>query len=165
LESPLESSRIFEINWNFGRSFQIEAIEHRGTSGEVLDQRSNQVQEFFAQRPISVGTAVNLSGPNGRELLHALPLEIGISPINWRGRSVTHRAVYSFLRFELFDECSKARGDGSCDSVVLILEALSNRRQRNTSIASGIELALRGMRPATILSDMPTNPTLCHLAR
>jgi hypothetical protein len=35
---------------------------------------------------------------------------------------------------------------------------LSNRRQRNTSIASGIELALRGMRPATILSDMPTNP-------
>src|SRR6266516_1630952 len=24
LESPLESSRIFEINWNFGQSFQIE---------------------------------------------------------------------------------------------------------------------------------------------
>src|SRR5438874_1837388 len=47
LESPLESSRIFEINWNFGRSFQIEAIEHRGTSGEVLDQRSNQAQEFL----------------------------------------------------------------------------------------------------------------------
>ena len=108
------------------------------------------------QPPIPVGTAVNLSGPNGRELLHALPLEIGISPINWRGRSVTHRAVYSFLRFELFDECSKARGMGA--AIVLIVEALSDRRQRNASIASGIELALRGMRPATILSDMPTNP-------
>jgi hypothetical protein len=32
LESPPESSRIFGINWNFGQSFQIEAIEHRGTS-------------------------------------------------------------------------------------------------------------------------------------
>jgi hypothetical protein len=47
LESPSESSRIFGINWNFGQSFQIEAIEHRGTSGELLDQRSNQAQEFL----------------------------------------------------------------------------------------------------------------------
>jgi hypothetical protein len=127
LESPPESSRIFGINWNFGRSFQIEAIEHGGTSGELLDQRSNQAQEFLLlwsvtsrdekgsdlnvgglstrgkiglmpdehptdiriageQPPISVGTAVNLSGPNDRELLHAVPLEIGISPINWKGR-------------------------------------------------------------------------------
>src|SRR6058998_1772747 len=31
LESPLESCRIFEINWNFGRSFQIGAIDNRGT--------------------------------------------------------------------------------------------------------------------------------------
>ena len=46
LESPPESSRIFGINWNFGRSFQI-AIEHRGTSGKLLDQRSNQAQEFL----------------------------------------------------------------------------------------------------------------------
>jgi hypothetical protein len=78
--------------------------------------------------------------------------------LNGNGRSVTHRAVYSFLRFELLDKCSKARGDGSCDSVVLILEALSNRRQRNASIASGIELALKRMRSVTILSDMPTDP-------
>jgi hypothetical protein len=62
--------------------------------------------------------------------------------------------VYSFLRFELFDECSKARGMGA--AIVLIVEALSDRRQRNASIASGIELALRGMRPATLLSEMPT---------
>jgi len=120
----------------------------------MSDEHPTDIRIAGEQPPISVGTAVNLSGPNGRELLHALPLEIGISPINWRGRSVTHRAVYSFLRFELFDECSKARGDGSCDSVVLILETLSNRRQRNASIASGI--ALRGMRPATLLSEMPT---------
>ena len=32
MESPPESSRIFGINRNFGQSFQIEAIEHRGTS-------------------------------------------------------------------------------------------------------------------------------------
>ncbi len=33
LETRPESGRIFEINWHVGRSFQIEAIEHRGTSG------------------------------------------------------------------------------------------------------------------------------------
>jgi hypothetical protein len=33
-----------------------------------------------------VGTAVNLSRPNGRELLHALtPFKLG-SPIKWKGR-------------------------------------------------------------------------------
>ena len=42
-----ERSRIFGINWNFGQSFQIETIEHRGTSRELLDQRSNQAQEFL----------------------------------------------------------------------------------------------------------------------
>jgi hypothetical protein len=57
-----------------------------------------------------------------------------------------HRA--SFLRFELLDKCSKARGDGSCDCVVLILEASPNCRRRNASIASGIQLALSGMRSA-----------------
>jgi hypothetical protein len=45
LESPPESSRIFEINWNFGAI--IPNREHRGTSGELLDQRSNQAQEFL----------------------------------------------------------------------------------------------------------------------
>ena len=46
LESPPESSRIFGINRPFGRSFQT-AIEHRGTSGQLLDQGSNQPQEFL----------------------------------------------------------------------------------------------------------------------
>jgi hypothetical protein len=46
--------------------------------------------------------------------------------LNGSGR---HRAVYSFLRFELLDKCSKVRGDGCCDCVVLILEPLSNHRQ------------------------------------
>src|SRR5262249_52467298 len=38
LETRPESGRIFEINWHVGRSSQMEAIEHRGTSGELLDQ-------------------------------------------------------------------------------------------------------------------------------
>jgi hypothetical protein len=57
----------------------------------------------------AVGTAVNLSGPNGRGLLHALPpLRLG-SP---EGHSMTYLAVYSFLRFELLDNCSRRRGMG-----------------------------------------------------
>jgi hypothetical protein len=32
----------------------------------------------------------------------------------------------AFLRFELLDECSQMRGDGSREGVVLILEALPN---------------------------------------
>jgi hypothetical protein len=71
---------------------------------------------------------------------------------------VERRAVHSFLRFKLFDDCSEPRRNGSCECVVLVLEALSNCRERNTSIASGIQLALRGMRSATILNEMPTNP-------
>jgi hypothetical protein len=50
---------------------------------------------------------------------------------------------------------SAARRGGMGAAIGLIVEALSNRRQRNASIASGIELALRGMRPATLLSEMP----------
>jgi hypothetical protein len=73
--------------------------------------------------------------------------------LNGKGRSVMHRAVNSFLRFELSDKCSKARGDGSCDCVVLILEASPNCRRRNASIASGIQPALSGMRSVTIPND------------
>ena len=57
LKSLPESSRIFGINWNFGRSFQIEAIEHRGTSSEFLDQRSNQAQEFPGPLPAAMRKA------------------------------------------------------------------------------------------------------------
>src|SRR6266516_4048648 len=53
LEPPPESSRIFGITWRFGRSFQIEAIEHRGDLGELLDQRSNQAQEFLLLWPVA----------------------------------------------------------------------------------------------------------------
>src|SRR5438445_483485 len=53
LEPPSESSRIFGITWRFGRSFQIEAIEHRGHLGELLDQRSNQAQEFLLLWPVA----------------------------------------------------------------------------------------------------------------
>jgi hypothetical protein len=52
LESPSRKSRIFGINQPSERSFQI-ALEHRGTSGELLDQSSNQVQEFLLLRSVA----------------------------------------------------------------------------------------------------------------
>jgi hypothetical protein len=55
-------------------------------------------------------------------------------------KSDLNRAVFLFLRFELLDERSEARGHGRRDSVVLILEALPNCRQRNASIATGFNL-------------------------
>ena len=42
-----------------------------------------------------------------------------------------NRAVFLFLRFELFDERSDRRGDGGRKSVVLGLEALPNCHQPN----------------------------------
>jgi len=62
------------------------------------------------QPPIPVGTAVNLSRPNGRELLHALtPFKLG-SPIKWKGRVGDAPRCLFLPAFELLDECSKARG-------------------------------------------------------
>ena len=75
-------------------------------------------------------------------------------------KSDLNRAVFLFLRFELIDERSEARGHGRRDSVVLILEALPNCRQRNASIASGIQLALRGMRSVTTLNDPSSDPVV-----
>jgi hypothetical protein len=58
------------------------------------------------QPPIPVGTAVNLSRPNGRELLHALtPFKLG-SPVKWKGRVGDAPRGLFLLAFE----CSKARG-------------------------------------------------------
>jgi hypothetical protein len=37
------------------------------------------------------------------------------------GLEVLHGRLFLFLRFELRDECSEMRGDGSCESVVLDL--------------------------------------------
>ena len=50
------------------------------------------------QPPIPVGTAANLSRPNGHELLHALtPLLVRIARLSGKGGSATQRAVYSFV--------------------------------------------------------------------
>jgi hypothetical protein len=80
----------------------------------------------------------------------ALPRSSHVSDLN--------RAVFLFLRFELFDERSDTRGNGGRKGVVLGLEALPNCQEPNASIASGIELglALSGMGTVTIL--MPTDP-------
>src|SRR5262249_42197647 len=52
-----------------------------------------------------------------------------------------------FLRFELPDERSELRGDGAREGVVLVLEALPNRREHNASVPSRFALVfgLRGM--------------------
>src|SRR5262245_55629272 len=53
-----------------------------------------------------------------------------------------HRCKPLFLRFELLDERSDLRGDGSRQSVVLVPEVVSNC-QPNASIESRNQLALR----------------------
>ena len=48
--------------------------------------------------------------------------------------------------FQLFNECSEVRRDGSRQSVVLILQESPNYQEGNSPIASGIDVALRGTR-------------------
>src|SRR5438094_7527312 len=79
LEPPSESSRIFGIIWRFGRSFQIEAIEHRGDLGELLDQRSNQAQEFLLLWPVArcneEGSDLNVGDLAARRKIRLMPDE------------------------------------------------------------------------------------------
>src|SRR5262249_11254660 len=65
-----------------------------------------------------------------------------------------------FLRFELTDERSELRGDGAREGVVLVLEALPNRREHNASVPSRFALVfgLRGMSSVAVAKCMPTNP-------
>jgi hypothetical protein len=79
-----------------------------------------------------------------------------------------HRCGSLFLRFELLDERSDMRGDGSRENVVLDPEVVPNS-QPNASIGSGNQLALRsiicprsangmGCRPEVIgCVDIPTD--------
>src|SRR6266487_699054 len=79
LEPPPESSRIFGITWNFGQSFQIEAIEHRGDLGELLDQRCNQAQEFLLLWPVArcneEGSDLNVGDLAARRKIRLMPDE------------------------------------------------------------------------------------------
>jgi len=78
------------------------------------------------QPPIPVGTAVNLSRPNGRELLHALnPLQVRIAQLNGKGGSVPRRAVY---------RVQQGAGDGSC------------ARMTDPSIVSRLRLDISGVK-------------------
>ncbi len=67
------------------------------------------------QPPIPVGTAVNLSRPNGHgEFCSILyPLQVRISPIKWKGPLGDAPRGLFLPAFELLDECSKARGMGA----------------------------------------------------
>src|SRR5438876_10839463 len=59
------------------------------------------------------------------------------------------------LRFELLDERSEMRRDGSREGVVLVLQRLPNYCEPNVSIASGIHLGLR-----RTWNDMPPYPVV-----
>ena len=50
---PQKVVESLKLTGTSGRSCQIEAIENRGTSGELLDQRSNQAQEFLLLRSVT----------------------------------------------------------------------------------------------------------------
>src|SRR6266513_898218 len=67
------------IIWRFGRSFQIEAIEHRGDLGELLDQRSNQAQEFLLLWPVArcneEGSDLNVGDLAARRKIRLMPDE------------------------------------------------------------------------------------------
>jgi hypothetical protein len=79
LKLPPESSRMFGITWRFGRSFQIEATERRRELGELLDQRSNQPQEFLLLWPIAgcdeEGSELNVGHLAARRKIRLMPDE------------------------------------------------------------------------------------------
>ena len=70
---------MFGITWRFGQSFQIEAIELRGNLGELLDQRSNQPQEFLLLWPIAScneeGSKLNIGHLAARRKIRLMPEE------------------------------------------------------------------------------------------
>jgi hypothetical protein len=65
------------------------------------------------------------------------------------------------LPFELVDEGLEMRGHGRRKGVVLVLEALPDRREPNASIASGTELVLKGMCSVAVPTDPIVQPVGC----
>src|SRR6266478_1127517 len=63
-----------------------------------------------------------------------------------------------FRCFELLDECSEMRGDGSREGVVLVLQASPNCRQRNPS---RMQVAFRGMHSVTVQMNAAVDETGC----
>src|SRR5215472_3091617 len=63
-----------------------------------------------------------------------------------------------FLRLEFCDERSEMRRHRGRESVVLLLERLSDCQKPNPSTANGIRLAFRGMGSVAVVKYVPANP-------
>ena len=80
------------------------------------DKHSTGFRIAGEQPPIPVGAAVKLYRANDHAEFRSMlyPLQVRIRPVKWKG-PVGDAPRGLFLRaFELLDECSKSRGDGSC---------------------------------------------------
>ncbi len=72
-----------------GSDLNVGGLSTRGKIGLMPDEHPTDISIAGEQPPIPVGTAVNLSRPNGRELLHALtPFKLGSARLNEKGGSV-----------------------------------------------------------------------------
>jgi hypothetical protein len=72
-----------------GSDLNVGGLSTRGKIGLMPDEHATDISIAGEQPPIPVGTAVNLSRPNGRELLHALtPFKLGSARLNEKGGSV-----------------------------------------------------------------------------
>jgi hypothetical protein len=77
-----------------------------------------------------------------------------------RFRSSKEKTSPLRLNFELLHECGKPCGNGGCGGVVLVFQGSPNRRERDTSVATGIHPVL-----ARIGNDLPTNPVVDPISR
>src|SRR5260370_22214706 len=73
-----------------GSDLKRGGLSTRGKIGLMPDEHPTDIRIAGEQPANPVGTAVNLSRPNGRELLHALtPFKLGSARLNEKGGSVT----------------------------------------------------------------------------
>jgi hypothetical protein len=70
-----------------GFDLNVRDLSTCGKIGLMPDEHPTDIRIAGEQPPIPVGTAVNVSRPNGRELLHALtPFKLGSARLNEKGR-------------------------------------------------------------------------------
>jgi hypothetical protein len=103
------------VNWQTARQglpirssrFSLEQLSH-GRLGETIAVRGAGIALHFAKRRLSRDRCYLMRG--------AADL----------GKSSRDEARFPFLRFELLDECSEMRGNGSREGTIAVLTALPN---------------------------------------
>ena len=96
LDQRCNQAQEFLLPWSVtsrnkkGSDLNVGDLATRGKIGLMPDEHPTDIRIAGEQPPIPVGTAVNLSGPNDRDLLHALtPFKLGSARLNEKGGSVT----------------------------------------------------------------------------